>query len=296
VDEGEHSSGTRRRRPQTARVSPERLAAKRGSAEEGLVWLGRQPETRPSLLYWSLRLLARLVLFGAFRFRIETLGQEHIPPGGYLLVGATHRGWMDPFLVLHALPAEPRQWFLGSAATAFSSRWRERLLHRVGGMLPVWRGGVGVEQHVAAATAVIGNGGVFVVFPEGGVIGPPDRVSTFRVGAGLIALRTGATMVPLVMVGTRELYLGRRMASRILPPTNAHELLGASWDGRVPLPGTRDELELARRLTERLEMLLGPEVAALYPATIDPPDRPRRLRGLTWFLLKRTPRDTVDAA
>jgi 1-acyl-sn-glycerol-3-phosphate acyltransferase len=203
---------------------------------------------------------------------------------------------MDPFLVLHALPAEPRQWFLGSAATAFSSRWRERILHRLGGMLPVWRGGVGVEQHIASATAVIRNGGVFVVFPEGGIIGPPERISTFRTGAGLIALRTDATIVPFVMVGTRELYLGRRMASRVLPPTSARDLLGPAWDGRVPLPGTRDELELARRLTERLETLLGPEVEALYPSIVDPPDRPRRLRGLTWFLLKRQPRDDVAEA
>ena len=86
-------------------------------------------------------------------------------------------------------------------------------------MLPVWRGGVGVDQHVASARAVLGNGGVFVVFPEGGVLGPADRISTFRVGAALIALRTGAPIVPFVMAGSKELYIGRRMATRILPPT-----------------------------------------------------------------------------
>ena len=32
-----------------------------------------------------------------------------------------------------------------------AARWREWLLHRLGGMLPVWRGGVGVEQHVERA-------------------------------------------------------------------------------------------------------------------------------------------------
>ena len=31
------------------------------------------------------------------------------------------------------LPAEPRAWFLGSAATAFDRRWKERLLRRLGG-------------------------------------------------------------------------------------------------------------------------------------------------------------------
>jgi len=198
---------------------------------------------------------------------------------------------MDPLLVLHALPVEPRAWFLGSAATAFSSRWRERLLHRLGGMLPVWRGGVGVEQHVASAEAVIGNGGVFVVFPEGGILGPAGRCSTFRIGAAFIALRTGAPIVPFVMVGSKELYLGRRMATRILPVTSARSLLAGAWDGLPPAPGSRDELELARALTERFEALLGPEVEALYRATVDPPERPRRLRGLTWLLLRRTAKD-----
>lgn len=280
-----------RRRPQPARVSPEALAAAHGSPREGLEWLGRTPEVRASVLYRALRLVAWAVLLGAFRFRVSVEGRERLPADGYLLVGATHRGWMDPFLVLHALPVEPRAWFLGSAATAFSSRWRERLLHRLGGMLPVWRGGVGVEQHVASAEAVIGNGGVFVVFPEGGILGPAGRCSTFRIGAALIALRTGAPIVPFVMVGSKELYLGRRMASRILPATSARALLDGAWDGVAPAPGSRDELELARALTERLEALLGPEVEALYAATVDPPGEPRRLRGLTWLLLRRTARD-----
>ena len=294
--DGAVPGGPRRRRPQAARVSPERLAAEHGSAEEGLAWLGREPETRASNLYRALRLFVRVMLVGVFRFRIETSGQEHIPAGGYLLVGATHRGWMDPLLVLHALPLEPRSWFLGSAATAFSSRARERFLRRLGGTLPVWRGGVGVEQHVASARAVLRNGGVFVVFPEGGILGPSERISTFRIGAGLIALRTGAPILPFVMVGTRELYIGRRMASRILPVTSARALLGDEWDGTAPPPGARDELELARQVTERLEALLGPEVEALYPLTVDPPDRPRRFRGLTWLLLKRTARDAADEA
>lgn len=285
------STAAGRRRPQRARVSPEALAAAHGSALEGLAWLGRTPETRASLLYRTLHLLGRALLLGVFRFRVDAAGREHLPAGGYLLVGATHRGWMDPLLVLHALPLEPRAWFLGSAATAFSSRWREILLRRVGGMLPVWRGGVGVEQHVASADAVIGHGGVFVVFPEGGVLGPPERCSTFRVGAALIALRTGAPVVPFVMVGSKELYLGRRMATRILPVTSARELLGDAWDGRLPAPGSRDELELARLLTLRFESLLGPQVEALYPTTIDPAGGPKRFRGLTWLLLRRTERD-----
>ncbi len=282
------ASAPRRRRPPPARLSPEALAAVRGGAAEGLAWLGREPESRGSLFYRLVRVFARALLFGAFRFRVDTSGQEHLPrSGGYFLIAAAHRGWMDPFVVMHALPAEPRCWFLGSGPSTFTARWREVLIHRLGGLLPVWRGGVGIDQHVASARAVIRNGGVFVQMPEGTVSGPPGRVGPFRPGAALIALRTGVPIVLLAVAGTEELYVGRRMASRVLPPTSARELLADGWDGTLPPVGSRAELDLARRLSARFADLLGPAVEELHPGTLDPPERPRRLRRrLTWLFLR----------
>src|SRR6476661_41819 len=274
-----------RKRP-PARLRPEALAAARGGAREGLDWLGRRPEARASLLYRLARSLARFLLFGVFRFRIDTSGQEHLPKGGYLLVAAAHRGWMDPFVAMHALPTEPRCWFLGSGPSTFTSRWREWLIRRLGGLLPVWRGGLGVESHVRSARAVVEAGAVFVQMPEGTVNGPVGKLGPFRPGAALIALRTGAPIVPLAIAGTEELYIGRRMASRILPATSARDLLREIWDGTPPEPDSRQELELAKRASEALAALLEPVVEELYPRTVDPPGRPRRLRRrLTWLLL-----------
>ena len=248
----------RRVRPPRSRNSPERLAAQRGRALEGLDWLGRATEAKASLFYRATRLVARAILFGLFRFRIEASGRELLPRGGYLLIAAAHRGWMDPFVVIHALPVEPRAWFLGSGPSTFTSRWREWLIRRLGGLLPVWRGGVGIARHVDAARAVVGNGGVFAQMPEGTVSGPPGRLGPFRHGAGVIALRTGAPIVPLAMAGTEELYVGKRMASRVLAPTSVAELLGSGWNGQLPAEDTREELELARRITEALAARLDP--------------------------------------
>src|SRR3954469_21053272 len=97
----EDQGGSGGRRPPPGRVSPEALAAKRGGAVEGLAWLGRPPEAKASLLYRFLRLVARFVIFVVFRFRFQTSGQENLPKGGYLLVAAAHRGWLDPFVVMH---------------------------------------------------------------------------------------------------------------------------------------------------------------------------------------------------
>ncbi len=278
---------TAHRRAPPGRISPEALAAERGGAVEGLAWLGRPPEANASILYRLVRLVARFLIFVVFRFRIRTSGQEHLPARGYLLVAAAHRGWMDPFVVMHAIPAQPRAWFLGSGPSTFTTRWRERLVHRLGGLLPVWRGGVGIEQHVASARAVIANGAVFTQMPEGTVSGPPGRIGPFRTGWAVIALRTDAPIVPVAIAGTEELYLGRRLASRILPVTSARALAGLAHDAPFPAEGSREEFALAHRLSDALAAILGPAVQALYPWTEDPPGHPRRLRRrLTWLLLR----------
>jgi 1-acyl-sn-glycerol-3-phosphate acyltransferase len=263
------------------------LAARRGGATEGLAWLGRAPEAKASPTYRFLRLVGRFAIFGLFRFKVRTSGRENLPAGGYFLVAAAHRGWMDPFVVMHAIPAEPRAWFLGSAPSTFTSAWRERLIHRVGGLLPVWRGGVGIEQHVASAKAVIANGAVFAQMPEGTVSGPPGRIGPFRAGWAVIALRTDPPIVPLAMAGTEELYLGRRMASQILPATTVRALAGLPDGAALPAEGSREELQMAGRMSDALGAILGPAVEALYPWTVDPPEHPRRFRNrLTWLLLR----------
>ena len=287
MTERDRPAEPKRRQPPPARVAPEALAAARGGAVEGLDWLGRAPEARASILYRAIRLVARAVLFGLFRFRIETSGQEHLPNGGYLLVAGAHRGWMDPFVVMHALPLEPRAWFLGSAPSTFTTRWRERFIHRIGGLLPVWRGGVGIDVHVRSAKAVVANGAVFVQMPEGTVSGPPGRLGPLRTGWAIIALRTDAPVVPLAMAGTEELYIGHRMASRILPATTARALAGLAPDDPLPEPGSRDELDAARRISDALANILGPVVEELQARTVDPPSHHRRWRRrLTWLLLR----------
>jgi 1-acyl-sn-glycerol-3-phosphate acyltransferase len=139
---------------------------------------------------------------------------------------------------------------------------------------------------VRSARAVVDAGAVFVQMPEGTINGPVGRLGPFRPGAALIALRTGAPIVPLAIAGTEELYVGRRMASRVLRPTTALELAGEGWDGVLPEPDSRAELDLAGRVSDALAARIAPVVEELYPGTVDPPGRPRRLRRrLTWLLL-----------
>jgi 1-acyl-sn-glycerol-3-phosphate acyltransferase len=276
---------TRRRRA-PARLRPLEVAEQRGSASEGLAWLGRDPEPTAGLLVRVLRIVLRFACFGLLRLRLDATGREHLPPGGgFIVAAAVHRSWIDPVLIAFSLPTEPKPWFLGSGATAFRRRWLERILHRTGMMLPVWRGGIGIEQHVAAARAVLGAGSVFVMMPEGTIGGPPDAPTPLRGGTAVIAMRTGAPIVPLAIAGAEELYLGKRMAARLLPAVTAAELAGDAWNGTVPEGGSKEELEIARVVTDRLEAILAEAVTVIWPPTVDPPGHPRRFRErlTNWF-------------
>ncbi len=250
----------------------------RAGRPEGLDWLGHLPSARPGVLLRLLAIVGRLVGFGILRFDLGVEGLERVPSGGCILACAMHRSWVDPLVLVVAFPLEPRIWYLGSGETTFRSRPREWLMRRLGGILPVWRGGTDLSVHVSAARAVLDAGALFAVFPEGSRRGGPSTLQPFRRGVGLIGLRTGAPILPVVLAGTHELYRGRRIAVRILEPTSALDLAGLS---AAPAPGSTDELEAARAATEALAGVLAPVAAELAARCEDPPERVRSWRWLT---------------
>lgn len=274
---GGNETTARARRPAELAASLERPPL------EGIEWLGREPAPSAPRLYRVLLSLAASILFGLCRLRPSVTGRPGLPPGGYIAVVALHRSWIDPLLLVHALPTEPRVWFMGSGASAFDRPWKERLLRRIGGLLPVWRGGMDVSVHVRSASAVVEAGGVLALFAEGRIAGPPDAPATMRSGAALLCLRTGAPIVPVAICGAEELYRGKRLSVRILEPDTAAGLLGSDWAGPAE-PGTRAELRQARALTAAIGDRIAAAVADDYPGTVDPPDLPRRWTWLTRLL------------
>src|SRR4029079_15475688 len=91
--------------------------------------------------------------------------------------------------------------------------------------------------------------------------------------------------------------MGKRMAARVLPPTDARTLLGDAWDGVLPAAESREEFALARALTAGFEAVRGPPVEAIYPGTVDPPGHRKRARKrLTWLFLRPGRLDPADTA
>jgi len=164
------------------------------------------------------------VLFVGFRFGIETEGQAQLPAGGYS-PGRSRPSRLDgpirgaPRHSRRAARLVPGQRavdvHVALARAADPSNW---------GPAARLAGGLGIDQHVASARSVIANGGVFVQMPEGTVSGPPGRIGQFR--TGWRSSRGGRTRRSCrwPWLATDELYIGRRMASRVLPVTSVRAL------------------------------------------------------------------------
>jgi 1-acyl-sn-glycerol-3-phosphate acyltransferase len=257
------------------------VASKRGTSgepPEGLAWLGREPDARSPFLLRATQVVGHVLAFGLFRATLRVEGREHLPAAPFMTACAIHRSWVDALAIIDALPLEPRVWFIASGRAAFKSAFRRVFLRTLGGILPVYRGGFTIDSSVESVRAVKRAGAVLGFFPEGARKGPPDAVQPFRGGLGYLSLRTGLTVVPIAIAGTKELYLGKRIAVRILPPVDALAL--ARLDAPPP-EGSREERDAAHRITEGVRALLEPHVLELAAWTADPPSAPRRLVWLS---------------
>ncbi|MEK6721484.1 MAG: lysophospholipid acyltransferase family protein [Chloroflexota bacterium] len=211
------------------------------------------------------------LIAAALGIRIRVEGTEHLPrtadgrpAGGWIAAGLPHRTWIDPFVVTLALPLQPRVSWFGDGRAMFRSRWRRWAFALVGGVVPIWPGGrrQAVDAHFDAAGRILAADGVFALFPEVGPAVPVDRARPLGGGIGYIAVRSEAPLVPLVLGGAHELYLGRRILLRVLPATSWRDLAGEPPDAPTPQPGSPDERDVARRVTLGLHALTIEAVAA----------------------------------
>ena len=250
--------------------------------------LGRAA-ARPGVTYRALR---RMWMFVAWvlRARLELEGGEHLPrdahgriTGGWIAAVVPHRTWIDPFVPWILLPERPRFAFFGDARTMARSPLRRFLVRRLGGVIPIpaARDPRTVEIHLAAARQILDAGMVFMLMPETGPASAPGELRRIGGGMAYVALRTGAPIVPLVLGGNDELYLGRRIILRVLPPLDPRELAGLRAEAQLPDAGSSAERRASRMVTGAFMDRVAPAVAELHVRVAPPPGAPRWGRFLT---------------
>lgn len=135
------------------------------------------------------------VFFHTF-FRLEVSGTEHVPEHGAVILASNHISTLDPPLVGTPLKRVVR--FMAKEEL-FKVPVLGFIIRNVGAF-PVKRGGVSKES-IRHALKLLGEGGVMGIFPEGTRGGGMGKK-----GAASLAMRSGATVVPVGIIGNYKIF------------------------------------------------------------------------------------------
>ncbi len=197
--------------------------------------------------------MVKAIVRGLFRlfYRIEVHGVERMPAEGPVVIVANHHSFLDPLVVGVVLPRPIAFISRGDLFHIPGLGWLLRKLYTI----PVDRGS-GDLAAVKAAIRALRAGMAFGIFPEGRR-SRSGRLEPFKTGAAAIALRTGARVLPVAIVGTREIWpIGKapRMRGKILvrvgDPIDLEGASGRLDKARLEAATRRIEAAVARLLPE----------------------------------------------
>ena len=202
------------------------------------------------------------VLFRCFtRVRVE--GLDHVPGEGALIIASNHASHADPPLIhCWLVPAlgRPIHWMAKA----------EVLEPPVAGWFFKQIGAFGIRRGAAdteafrLARSVLDDGRVMGAFPEG-TRSQDGRMQTAKEGVALLALRTGAPILPVGCAGTHRLWprgrtlwrFGGRVTLRVGEPFTVER--------RVLPDGRKETLEeVTERLMLRIADLLPEDHRGVY--------------------------------
>jgi 1-acyl-sn-glycerol-3-phosphate acyltransferase len=182
-------------------------------------------------------------------YHLRTSGTEHLPPRGPAIVVINHQSDFDPPLIGVAFQRPLR--FMAKSEL-FEHAWLRWMIEHLGAF-PIHRGESDREA-LRRSLEVLAAGQVLLMFPEGTRY-DDGRVHPFQPGVGLLALRSGAPVIPAAMKGAddirRDGRLGRasvRLAAG--PPVALDDLEGRG--GKVYAEASRRMMEAVSDLYDRL--------------------------------------------
>jgi 1-acyl-sn-glycerol-3-phosphate acyltransferase len=155
------------------------------------------------VLYRILELTLAPALRGIYHPTVT--GLEHVPTSGPAIIAANHVSFVDEFFTPLAAKRQIIYFAKAEYFTAPGLRGKAMAAFFRGcGHVPVARG----DTRSAAAVIDIGveelaAGRALGIYPEG-TRSPDGRLYKFRTGVARVALRSGAPVIPVGLVGTRD--------------------------------------------------------------------------------------------
>ena len=151
---------------------------------------------------WQLEILRPIVgVFSRVLWKIEFYGVENVPSEGGLIIAANHQTYIDPFWL--SLPVKrPTRYLAWSAAF----RWP------VVGRCLTWFGAWPLALEGSDPGAIrralqwLRDGGVVVIFPEGGRSTATGSLERFKAGAVRLALEAQVPILPVTIKGGNRVW------------------------------------------------------------------------------------------
>lgn len=139
----------------------------------------------------------------AVAYRLEATGEENIPKEGGVLLCSNHISVLDPITV--GIRIKRKIKFMAKAEL-FKVPVLGPVITRLGAF-PVKRGGVSKES-IKTSLTILRNGEMMGIFPEGT---RHSDSGAAKKGAATFALRSGAAVVPVAIVGDYKLFRKMRV-------------------------------------------------------------------------------------
>jgi 1-acyl-sn-glycerol-3-phosphate acyltransferase len=150
------------------------------------------------MLYWVVKGVLTPVLHVSFRVKVE--GRQHVPKQGPAILAANHRSFLDSIF----LPLVVRRRVTFVAKAEYFDDPKTAWFFRGVGQIPIRReGGEASERALETAMGVLQHGNVFGIYPEG-TRTRDGFLHRGHTGVARLALRSGAPIVPVGMIGTDE--------------------------------------------------------------------------------------------
>lgn len=143
------------------------------------------------MLYVVARAVLRFLFF--VLFRLEAVGKENVPASGPVILCGNHTSNFDPPVL--GTPLERKVHFMAKEEL-FRIPVLGGLIDKLGAF-PVKRGGVSKES-IRHSIQILKDGSMMGIFPEGS---RKNAGGMGKKGAAMLALRSGATVIPVAIVG-----------------------------------------------------------------------------------------------
>jgi 1-acyl-sn-glycerol-3-phosphate acyltransferase len=217
------------------------------------------PYSAPVRLSWWM-----IWFYARFWLRMKRIGHCTVPHTGPVIIAANHTAGVDPMVIYGTCPHRIPSFLVAE------EHYHVPVAHyfmKLANCVPIDRKNPG-RSYFSQTLKVLKEGGCLGIFPQGTFEEPGKESPEAKAGVGLIALRSGATVVPVHISGTK--YFDNPFLA-YLTRHNMRVAYGKPIDMSA-FAGRERDREAARELSDLIMLRireLGPAETSEAPARSD---------------------------